>query len=58
MHFIPFLIAHPRSDSSILHEFLCFPVDEYERTWEQDEELGLNDMDTSSADMAYNKSDV
>ncbi|KMZ62218.1 Zinc finger protein ZPR1 [Zostera marina] len=33
-------------------------VDEYERTWEQDEELGLNDMDTSSADMAYNKSDV
>lgn len=42
----------------ILHEFLCFfPVDEYERTWEQNEELGLNDMDTSSADMAYNKSD-
>ncbi|KAJ6852761.1 zinc finger protein zpr1-like [Iris pallida] len=29
-------------------------VEEYERTWEQNEELGLNDMDTSSADQAYN----
>ncbi|KAL9260748.1 Zinc finger protein ZPR1-like protein [Drosera capensis] len=28
--------------------------EEYERTWEQNEELGLNDMDTSSADAAYN----
>jgi zinc finger protein len=28
-------------------------VEEYERTWEQNEELGLNDMDTSAADMAY-----
>ncbi|KAL9260793.1 Zinc finger protein ZPR1-like protein [Drosera capensis] len=28
--------------------------EEYERTWEQKEELGLNDMDTSSADAAYN----
>ncbi|XP_045817698.1 zinc finger protein ZPR1 homolog [Trifolium pratense] len=27
--------------------------EEYERTWEQDEELGLHDMDTSSADAAY-----
>ncbi|GJS77844.1 zinc finger protein ZPR1-like protein isoform X1 [Tanacetum coccineum] len=27
--------------------------DEYERSWEQNEELGLNDMDTSSADAAY-----
>ncbi|KAL7602310.1 hypothetical protein Lser_V15G22238 [Lactuca serriola] len=27
--------------------------DEYERSWEQNEELGLNDMDTSSADVAY-----
>ncbi|KAM7500362.1 hypothetical protein LguiA_024776 [Lonicera macranthoides] len=27
--------------------------EEYERTWEQNEELGLNDMDTSSADAAY-----
>lgn len=30
-----------------------FPVHEYERSWEQNEELGLNDMDTSSADAAY-----
>lgn len=29
-------------------------VEEYERSWEQNEELGLNDMDTSSADTAYN----
>ena len=28
-------------------------VEEYERSWEQNEELGLNDMDTSSADAAY-----
>ncbi|KAG6473112.1 hypothetical protein ZIOFF_067019 [Zingiber officinale] len=28
-------------------------VEEYERTWEQNEELGLNDMDTSQADTAY-----
>eukprot|EP01018_Ginkgo_biloba_P002471 Gb_23393 [translate_table: standard] len=27
--------------------------EEYERSWEQNEELGLNDMDTSSADVAY-----
>ncbi|OMP06552.1 Zinc finger, ZPR1-type [Corchorus olitorius] len=27
--------------------------EEYERSWEQNEELGLNDMDTSSADAAY-----
>jgi zinc finger protein len=26
---------------------------EYERSWEQNEDLGLNDMDTSSADAAY-----
>ncbi|KAL3833788.1 hypothetical protein ACJIZ3_008524 [Penstemon smallii] len=31
---------------------LTFEV--YERSWEQNEELGLNDMDTSSADAAYN----
>lgn len=30
------------------------PVEEYERSWEQNEELGLNDMDTSSADAGYN----
>nr|XP_029117735.1 zinc finger protein zpr1 isoform X2 [Elaeis guineensis] len=28
-------------------------LEEYERSWEQNEELGLNDMDTSSADNAY-----
>ncbi|RDX78180.1 Zinc finger protein ZPR1-like protein, partial [Mucuna pruriens] len=27
--------------------------EEYERSWEQNEELGLNDMDTSSADVAH-----
>ncbi|KAK9030104.1 hypothetical protein V6N11_031535 [Hibiscus sabdariffa] len=27
--------------------------EEYERSWEQNEELGLNDIDTSSADAAY-----
>ena len=26
------------------------PVEEYDRSWEQNEELGLNDIDTSSAD--------
>jgi zinc finger protein len=29
-------------------------AEEYERTFEQNEELGLNDMDTSAADAAYN----
>ncbi|CAN6309236.1 unnamed protein product [Urochloa humidicola] len=28
-------------------------IEEYQRSWEQNEELGLNDMDTSSADQAY-----
>lgn len=28
-------------------------AEEYERTFDQNEELGLNDMDTSSADAAY-----
>ncbi|XP_051125755.1 uncharacterized protein LOC127247782 [Andrographis paniculata] len=32
--------------------------EEYERSWEQNEELGLNDMDTSTADVAYNSSDA
>ncbi|KAL3522997.1 hypothetical protein ACH5RR_015831 [Cinchona calisaya] len=31
--------------------------EEYERSWEQNEELGLNDMDTTSADGAYNPQD-
>ncbi|KAM0869740.1 hypothetical protein ACQ4PT_040473 [Festuca glaucescens] len=29
-------------------------VEDYERSWKQNQELGLNDMDTSSADNAYN----
>ncbi|GFS44886.1 ZPR1 zinc-finger domain protein [Actinidia rufa] len=32
--------------------------EEYERSWEQNEELGLNDMDTSSADAAYKSTDA
>ncbi|KAH6796109.1 hypothetical protein C2S51_037095 [Perilla frutescens var. frutescens] len=32
--------------------------EEYERSWEQNEELGLNDMDTSAADVAYHSADV
>lgn len=32
---------------------VLFSVEEYERSWEQNEELGLNDMDTSAADAAY-----
>ncbi|PON74170.1 Zinc finger, ZPR1-type [Trema orientale] len=32
--------------------------EEYERSWEQNEELGLNDMDTSSADIAYNSTET
>lgn len=34
------------------------PVEDYERSWEQNEELGLNDIDTSSADAAYNLTDT
>ncbi|CAA3017111.1 zinc finger ZPR1-like isoform X1 [Olea europaea subsp. europaea] len=33
-------------------------LEEYERSWEQNEEMGLNDMDTSSADAAYGSADV
>ncbi|KAH7424112.1 hypothetical protein KP509_12G090400 [Ceratopteris richardii] len=36
-------------DDSQLH------IEEFERTWQQNEDLGLNDMDTSSADVAYDK---
>ncbi|XP_004506722.1 uncharacterized protein [Cicer arietinum] len=35
-----------KDDKQLIYE-------EYERTWEQDEELGLHQMDTSSADAAY-----
>lgn len=40
--------------------FWCCPplVEEYERSWEQNEELGLNDIDTSSADAAYGSRDT
>ena len=33
-------------------------VEEYERSWEQNEELGLNDMDTSASDAAYKSTDA
>ncbi|XP_022009029.1 zinc finger protein ZPR1 homolog isoform X2 [Helianthus annuus] len=32
-------------------------IEVYERSWEQNEELGLNDMDTSAADAVYNPVD-
>ncbi|CAL8149160.1 unnamed protein product [Prunus armeniaca] len=32
--------------------------EEYERSWEQNEELGLNDIDTASADAAYDSKDA
>ncbi|KAB1210466.1 hypothetical protein CJ030_MR6G010762 [Morella rubra] len=35
-----------------------FTFEEYERSWEQNEELGLNDIDTSSADAAYDSTDA
>lgn len=38
--------------------FSAMSVEEYERSWEQNEELGLNDMDTSSADVAYEPADT
>ena len=37
---------------------LPWTVEEYERSWEQNEELGLNDMDTSSADATYNSTEA
>lgn len=35
-----------------------YPVEEYERSFEQNEDLGLNDMDTSSADVAYESTSI
>lgn len=32
--------------------------EEYERSWDQNEELGLNDIDTSSADAAYESTET
>lgn len=48
-------IAFNRVSCGNMHEI---SVDEYERSWEQNEELGLNDMDTSSADAAYASTDA
>ncbi|WOK91654.1 hypothetical protein Cni_G00345 [Canna indica] len=45
--FVSFTTDSPDDDKQLI-------VEEYERSWEQNEELGLNDMDTSSADNAYN----
>ncbi|XP_066367499.1 LOW QUALITY PROTEIN: uncharacterized protein [Miscanthus floridulus] len=42
----------PSTDS--LEDDSQLTMEEYQRSWEQNEELGLNDMDTSSADAAYN----
>ncbi|XP_058094229.1 uncharacterized protein LOC131240169 isoform X2 [Magnolia sinica] len=42
----------PNTDAIEDDQQLIF--EEYERSWEQNEELGLNDIDTSSADVAYN----
>ena len=37
---------------------ICAADEEYERSWEQNEELGLNDIDTSSADAAYESTET
>lgn len=52
------LINFISPDENILNIISECPVEEYERSWEQNEELGLNDMDTSSADAAYNTTDA
>ncbi|XWS35363.1 hypothetical protein CRYUN_Cryun21dG0119500 [Craigia yunnanensis] len=44
-------IAPAIDDNKDDHQLI---FEEYERSWEQNEELGLNDIDTSSADDAYN----
>ncbi|KAE8803659.1 DNA-directed RNA polymerase III subunit 1-like [Hordeum vulgare] len=59
-------VNDPFIDAKYMHEvkkFDNFPVhdvlvEDYERSWEQNEELGLNDMDTSSADIAYNMTSI
>lgn len=40
--------------TEVIEEDNQLKFEEYERSWEQNDEFGLNDMDTSSADMAYN----
>ncbi|KAF8709849.1 hypothetical protein HU200_029562 [Digitaria exilis] len=42
----------PATDS--LEDDKQLTIEEYQRSWQQNEEFGLNDMDTSSADVAYN----
>lgn len=44
-------------DTATWKSGLCL-VEEYERSWEQNEELGLNDMDTSAGDAAYDSANV
>ncbi|KAJ9172934.1 hypothetical protein P3X46_016121 [Hevea brasiliensis] len=48
-------IAPATDDIKDDHQLL---FEEYGRSWEQNEELGLNDIDTSSADAAYNLTDT
>lgn len=45
----------------LIFEHICCivtAVEDYVRSWEQNEELGLNDMDTTSADAAYSSADA
>ena len=45
----------------VLNNMLCYvwiTDEEFERSWEQNEELGLNDIDTSSADAAYGSTET
>lgn len=39
--------------TDIYEDDLQLQSEEYERTWQQNEDLGLNDMDTTSADVAF-----
>lgn len=62
-HHISFLEFVERKNSIVVWKHVMRPADlvkmgviaalEYERTWDQNEELGLNDMDTAAADVAY-----
>jgi hypothetical protein len=60
--YVYFILSHKYT--IIILVFSCMmlftrwsPVEEYDRSWEQNEELGLNDIDTSSADAAYHSTD-
>lgn len=62
-HHIRFLEFVERKNGIVVWKHVMRPADfvkmgviaalEYERTWDQNEELGLNDMDTAAADVAY-----